>query len=269
MTIPFPYDQRPAGPVSTFPPLLEMTYPSPGASELVSFGGLGERVGGTVRHLANPSMLVPMVVGAFAGWYGRPYLPKKYRPHAALGGAFLAAALTYIRIRMDDAQGANEMAGPAMPTLRRGSTGTAVAQLQTLLSRALGAGGLSSAGVQGKGWGEEQSADNFGTNTDKAVRHYQKSNGLGVDGIVGRKTWGSFGLTGVGGYKSTTVPTVPRVVAQPPSAAPQAAPGAGLMTAPPPAQGAGLPGWVIPTVLGVGGLVILGVTYKIMSGGRW
>ena len=31
----------------------------------------------------------------------------------------------------------------------------------------------------------------FGSKTDAAVRAYQKSKGLTVDGIVGAKTWGS------------------------------------------------------------------------------
>ncbi len=61
------------------------------------------------------------------------------------------------------------------PTLRQGSSGTAVRRLQRALTAALG----SALTIDGS----------FGANTDTAVRGYQTSRGLGVDGVVGPATW--------------------------------------------------------------------------------
>lgn len=60
----------------------------------------------------------------------------------------------------------------ARPVLRRGSSGPAVRELQTLL------GGLA---VDGQ----------FGPLTEAAVRNFQSTNRLVVDGIVGPITWGA------------------------------------------------------------------------------
>ena len=62
------------------------------------------------------------------------------------------------------------------PELRYGATGDYVKELQTRLKDA----GVYNASVDGI-WGDK---------TDAAVKAYQKSVGLGVDGIVGEKTWG-------------------------------------------------------------------------------
>ena len=62
--------------------------------------------------------------------------------------------------------------------LKKGSEGAAVKALQILL---IGHGySCGSSGADG----------DFGSATDKAVRAYQKAKGLGVDGVVGSKTWG-------------------------------------------------------------------------------
>lgn len=63
------------------------------------------------------------------------------------------------------------------PTLRQGSSGTAVRRLQRALTAALG----SALAIDGA----------FGPNTESAVRTYQSSRGLGVDGVVGPATWGA------------------------------------------------------------------------------
>lgn len=60
------------------------------------------------------------------------------------------------------------------PTLRRGSKGDLVAQLQDLLSK--DGSTLKIDGI-------------FGSGTQSAVRSFQKRHGLVVDGIVGPKTW--------------------------------------------------------------------------------
>jgi peptidoglycan hydrolase-like protein with peptidoglycan-binding domain len=62
-----------------------------------------------------------------------------------------------------------------MPTLRNGSTGAAVRRLQRALTAALS----RTVGIDGQ----------FGAITDRAVRDYQTTRGLGVDGVVGPQTW--------------------------------------------------------------------------------
>lgn len=72
-----------------------------------------------------------------------------------------------------------ELETPAarQPTLRRGSSGSAVADLQQRLARA----GFSPGPIDGI----------FGPQTDRAVRSFQQARGLVVDGIVGPQTWGA------------------------------------------------------------------------------
>ena len=66
------------------------------------------------------------------------------------------------------------------PTLRRGSAGEAVKQLQSMLmDRGYD---LSPYGADGQ----------FGKKTEAAVRAFQWDNGLAVDGIVGMNTWSVF-----------------------------------------------------------------------------
>ena len=64
----------------------------------------------------------------------------------------------------------------SMPTLRMGSRGSAVIDLQTRLASA----GFSPGPVDGI----------FGPRTDGAVRSFQRARGLRIDGIVGPFTWG-------------------------------------------------------------------------------
>lgn len=61
-----------------------------------------------------------------------------------------------------------------MMTLRKGSKGAEVEELQRLLN-------LNGAKLTVDG--------DFGTNTEKAVIEYQEKNGLVPDGIAGPKTW--------------------------------------------------------------------------------
>ena len=64
------------------------------------------------------------------------------------------------------------------PTLKKGSKGDWVTLLQTkLLTRGYS---LPKYGADG----------DFGAETEKAVKQFQKDNGLNADGIVGEKTWG-------------------------------------------------------------------------------
>ena len=62
-----------------------------------------------------------------------------------------------------------------MRTVKKGSKGTEVQQLQTMLN-ALGYDCGTADGI-------------FGTKTDVAVRAFQQKEGLLIDGIVGKQTW--------------------------------------------------------------------------------
>ncbi|GIE90776.1 peptidoglycan-binding domain-containing protein [Actinoplanes regularis] len=70
--------------------------------------------------------------------------------------------------------------GNAMPTLRQGSQGDVVRNLQQALT--LGAAGLWETTPQGID-------GHFGLNTDASVRAFQGWADLPVDGVVGQKTW--------------------------------------------------------------------------------
>lgn len=63
----------------------------------------------------------------------------------------------------------------SLPTLRRGSDGSAVKRLQGLLHAA----GQRDSAIDG----------DFGPGTERAVKDFQRAKGLSVDGIVGPKTW--------------------------------------------------------------------------------
>jgi hypothetical protein len=79
----------------------------------------------------------------------------------------------------------------ARPTLRRGSTGSAVRELQSALQRA----GHNPGTVDGI----------FGSQTEAAVRSFQAAQSLTVDGIVGAQTWGRL-LSATPGTPSSGVP---------------------------------------------------------------
>lgn len=69
------------------------------------------------------------------------------------------------------------------PTIRRGSTGQAVRDLQAYLRRVYPA------------YAKNLTVDGiFGTATEKAVAEFQRRAGLAVDGIVGPRTWAALHL---------------------------------------------------------------------------
>ena len=87
---------------------------------------------------------------------------------------------------------------PDMPMLYRGCTGDAVKTLQEKLN----AKGFDSGNVDGI----------FGAKTYAAVTAFQKTNGLGVDGIVGKLTWGKlYGVSPAMPVETTTVVGRPMV----------------------------------------------------------
>ncbi|WBP87776.1 peptidoglycan-binding domain-containing protein [Kitasatospora cathayae] len=67
------------------------------------------------------------------------------------------------------------------PTLSRGSSGTAVKQLQCELNLSLSPSSHTPLNIDGS----------FGPATQTAVYQFQSCAGLSVDGIVGPNTWGS------------------------------------------------------------------------------
>ena len=69
-----------------------------------------------------------------------------------------------------------------VPTLRRGSQGEAVMELQALLNAKYGA--------------DLEVDGNYGKATEAAVRAFQKAHGLTADGICGPKTWKALGVVG-------------------------------------------------------------------------
>ena len=74
------------------------------------------------------------------------------------------------------------------PTIRKGSKGAVVRKLQTAL-RGLGYRGdlLNRVPLTVDG--------DFGGQTDRALRRYQKAHGLEVDGVCGLQSWRSLGIT--------------------------------------------------------------------------
>ena len=68
-----------------------------------------------------------------------------------------------------------------LPTLRRGSKGDLVKQLQRYLNKWDERNDLTVDGV-------------FGEKTEEAVKAYQRDNGLTADGVVGPKTWAELGV---------------------------------------------------------------------------
>jgi hypothetical protein len=76
-------------------------------------------------------------------------------------------------------------AAAAQPTLRLGSKGPAVVELQKKLAA--------------KGFSPGTADGDFGPKTLAAVKSFQKAHHLVADGVVGPKTWAALGVTGGGG----------------------------------------------------------------------
>lgn len=87
------------------------------------------------------------------------------------------------------------------PTLRQGSRGTAVVDLQ----RRLASAGFSPGAADGI----------FGSQTAAAVRSFQRARGLGADGIVGPLTWGALLGTAPGWPSGPSAPTGPSTPSTP------------------------------------------------------
>ena len=83
-----------------------------------------------------------------------------------------------------------------MRTLKKGNTGPEVGLLRRLLNRTLKPSpNLPEANIFGARYNGAVANIDFGPQMDTAVRAFQASNKLKVDGIVGPLTWGALGLT--------------------------------------------------------------------------
>ncbi|MBF6606455.1 MAG: peptidoglycan-binding protein [Chloroflexi bacterium] len=123
------------------------------------------------------------VTGAVAvGGYGASgsYNTRGEDQASAQGSATKASPAGLSSGRDEDVPRATQgQAGPARPTLARGSQGRMVGDLQ---QRLIGAGFPCGA------------ADGiFGPKTQRAVVAFQEANGLAADGIAGRRTWAALG----------------------------------------------------------------------------
>lgn len=99
----------------------------------------------------------------------------------AIGETIARGICDYFGIRFKSAPAKNTTSTSnkvsiTLPKLRKGSNSGYVKTVQILLNK------YNKAGLVEDG--------DFGSKTDTAVRVYQKSRGIGVDGIVGVKTWG-------------------------------------------------------------------------------
>lgn len=81
---------------------------------------------------------------------------------------------------------------------KMGSTGKEVTDIQTVLKQK----GYYTGSVDGI----------YGTRTRNAVIAYQKANGLSADGIVGKNTLASLGITSSGGYNSSDYELLARII---------------------------------------------------------
>ena len=113
------------------------------------------------------------------GTRSREVIAEKMLQYNKAGGKVLAG-LTRRRqaekeLFLKNCTGANIKVAEEFPTLRKGSTGLYIQELQEMLKKR----------------GYTLKADGiFGSKTEEVVKAFQADNGLVVDGIVGKKTWG-------------------------------------------------------------------------------
>ncbi|MDD3029878.1 MAG: peptidoglycan-binding protein [Alphaproteobacteria bacterium] len=118
------------------------------------------------------------------------YQTKKGLPVTGKGDAATRAALGIV-----DAWSSDEPVATSRPTIKRGSKGAAVTELQTYLKAlkySLGTYGANKDGIDG----------DFGKKTEKALIDYQGKQGISADGVCGPVTWAH--LTGEMGDDSAT-----------------------------------------------------------------
>jgi peptidoglycan hydrolase-like protein with peptidoglycan-binding domain len=141
--------------------------PNPG-QPTVKYGDKGEAVSQAQRALRRTPNLLLQVDGQFGP--NTETATKEFQKQVGL-------PVTGI---VDDATWQALPTGLPMPVLSRGSKGDAVRALQQILT--MGAFALwetTPMGVDGE----------FGSNTEASVRAFQSWARIGVDGVVGQKTW--------------------------------------------------------------------------------
>ena len=111
-------------------------------------------------------------------------------------GRWVRRGSTIVILGLDDGELEIDSEGWDRPTLRRGSRGSDVRDLQARLA--------------GAGFDPGPADGIFGSNTDSAVRAYQRARALDVDGIVGAQTWSALDAEG-----RTRAPTTPPPVRAP------------------------------------------------------
>ena len=100
----------------------------------------------------------------------RRFNPSPYSPRVDLGNYGLTAGRTYITV---------------VGTISKGASGKAVATLH----EALKAWDSWEAADFSQGYSSDLLTNKFGSKTKEVVKTFQKAKGLGVDGVVGEKTW--------------------------------------------------------------------------------
>lgn len=113
-------------------------------------------------------------IGTKAGYNGRAWTKHGKLPYLTYEATQATTPITKPTTASADE---NKNDGLVLPTLKNGSKGPSVKALQILL---IGNGySCGSYGADG----------DFGSGTDNAVRSFQKTNGLDMDGIVGPASW--------------------------------------------------------------------------------
>lgn len=105
--------------------------------------------------------------------------PGKNFPMAEILAAVEGTAKAEPAAKKETASNKTEVCNVELKVLGKGDKGNSVKALQLLLiGNGYNCGGYGADG-------------DFGAGTDASVRAYQKAKGLGVDGLVGAKTWGA------------------------------------------------------------------------------
>ena len=141
--------------------------PNPG-QPTISVGATGDVVRRLQRALRRTPNLGLVVDGVFGP--ATENALKEFQQGAGLTVDGIVGPLTWTALPD----------GGPMPVLEKGSTGSVVESLQTVLTNgAPGQWGTTPQGVDG----------NFGPHTEESVKAFQTWGGVAADGVVGDQTW--------------------------------------------------------------------------------